>query len=81
MTSAKMNYVRITFTPSEAARPVTWWAKKLSAKKGVSIYWKVNRFGEEPEPRHMIMGETKEIAETPARMNNYYAELEIGDPQ
>jgi hypothetical protein len=72
-------FVRISFKPHGATRKRTCWAKKTDRKPGDRIvsYWRVDKYGEEPEPRELIMGIAGQITERPAIMNKHYAMLEL----
>lgn len=67
-----MRYFKITIANSKKV-----WAIKAGEKDGVVMYWRVNKHGEQPEPRNLIIGTATEITERPAKMNLHYAELEI----
>jgi hypothetical protein len=68
---------RITFRTEGKRRTV--WAKKLreNTAKGVVIWSRLEKDGDEPEPMEIIITTTDEVVARPVVMNLHYAEFEV----
>jgi len=51
----KLEYVRLTYTDHETENLRTVWAERGLVRKGVAAFWRVNNYGERPEPPEVIV--------------------------